>query len=173
MLDVAAIKARAIGRAITHNPANPAKRLIEAEPISQLAALATPERSRQQASNDEPAVPKSEPAPTAESATSQPEKLLPDKALSPCTHDPREARRPHVMRWFQDEDEVEQQLDRLDKRDANGDDLRMCLECSHLLDGGRCLAASRGHIRGADRRLEPVRDLLQRCEAFGLRKGLT
>jgi hypothetical protein len=62
--------------------------------------------------------------------------------------------------------------DRLRTRDSEGDDRRMCLECSHLGDSGRCVAASMGRLRSADRRLEPVPDLLQRCEAFGLRKGL-
>ena len=62
--------------------------------------------------------------------------------------------------------------DRLDRRDAEADDRRMCVECSHLSDSGRCVAAAMGRLRGADRRHEPVPDLLQRCEAFGLRKGL-
>jgi hypothetical protein len=62
--------------------------------------------------------------------------------------------------------------DRLRTRDSQEDDRRMCLECSHLGDSGRCVAAAMGRLRSADRRLEPVPDLLQRCEAFGLRKGL-
>lgn len=105
-------------------------------------------------------------------ATGQPEDLALDKAPSHRTSALREARRTHFMRWFHDEGEIERQLDRLDKRDADDDDRRMCMECSHLLDSGRCLAASCGRVPGALRRLEPVRDLLQRCEAFGLRKGL-
>ncbi len=62
--------------------------------------------------------------------------------------------------------------ERLRTRDRQGDDRRMCLECSHLGDSGRCLAAATGRLRHADRRHEPVPDLLQSCEAFGLRKGL-
>ena len=57
-------------------------------------------------------------------------------------------------------------------RDRQLDDRRLCLECSHLGDRGRCLAAAAGRLPGVDRRLEPVPDLLQRCPAFGLRKGM-
>ncbi len=63
--------------------------------------------------------------------------------------------------------------ERLTLRDRDGDDRRLCLECTWLGDTGRCLAAASGRIRGADRRLEPVQTALQRCEAFGLKKGLT
>ncbi len=62
--------------------------------------------------------------------------------------------------------------ERLTLRDRDGDDRRLCLECTWLGDTGRCLAAATGRIRGADRRLEPVQTILQRCDAFGLRKGL-
>ena len=62
--------------------------------------------------------------------------------------------------------------DRLTLRDRDGDDRRLCLECTWLGDTGRCLAAATGRIPGADRRLEPVQTILQRCGAFGLRKGL-
>ena len=62
--------------------------------------------------------------------------------------------------------------ERLTLRDREGDDLRLCLECTWLGDTGRCLAAATGRIPGADRRLEPVQTILQRCGAFGLRKGL-
>jgi hypothetical protein len=58
-------------------------------------------------------------------------------------------------------------------RDRDRDDRRMCLECRDLSAGGRCLAAGRAEIAGVDRRLEPVRTILQRCEAFapeGLKK---
>lgn len=70
-----------------------------------------------------------------------------------------------------DQQDAEDLAARLALRDRNGDDLRMCVECSHLDERGRCLAAAIGRLRGADRRLEPVPILLQRCEAFGLRKG--
>ena len=62
--------------------------------------------------------------------------------------------------------------ERLTLRDRDGDDRRLCLECTWLGDTGRCLAAATGRIPGADRRLEPAQTLLQRCVAFGLRKGL-
>jgi len=75
-----------------------------------------------------------------------------------------------ALRGF-DQQDAEDLADRLALRDRNGDDLRMCVECSHLGERGRCLAAAMGRLPGADRRLEPVPILLQRCEAFGLRKG--
>ena len=62
--------------------------------------------------------------------------------------------------------------ERLTLRDRDGNDRRLCLECTWLGDTGRCLAAAAGRIPGADRRLEPVQTILQRCGAFGLRKGL-
>ena len=62
--------------------------------------------------------------------------------------------------------------ERLTLRDRDGNDRRLCLECTWLGDTGRCLAAATGRIPGADRRLEPVQTILQRCGAFGLRKGL-
>lgn len=68
--------------------------------------------------------------------------------------------------------DAEHLAERLTLRDRDGDDRRMCLECTWLGDTGRCLAAASGRIPGADRRLEPVKTILQRCIAFGLRKGL-
>lgn len=62
--------------------------------------------------------------------------------------------------------------ERLTLRDRDGDDRRLCLECTWLGDTGRCLAAATGRIPGVDQRLEPVQTVLQRCGAFGLRKGL-
>ena len=62
--------------------------------------------------------------------------------------------------------------ERLTLRDRDGDDRRLCLECTWLGDTGRCLAAATGRIPGADRRLEQEQTILQRCDAFGLRKGL-
>jgi hypothetical protein len=71
------------------------------------------------------------------------------------------------------EAQSEKLTDLLVIRDRQLDDRRLCLECSHLGDRGRCLAAAAGRLPSADRRLEPVPDVLQRCPAFGLRKGLT
>lgn len=68
--------------------------------------------------------------------------------------------------------DAEHLAERLIRRDREGDDRRICLECTWLGDTGRCLAAATGRVPGADRRLEPVRTILQRCGAFGLRKGL-
>lgn len=62
--------------------------------------------------------------------------------------------------------------DRLAMRDADLDDRRLCLECTYLGASGRCVAAATGRLPGAATRLEPLQTILQRCEAFGLRKGL-
>lgn len=61
---------------------------------------------------------------------------------------------------------------RLSLRDQDGDDRRICLECSHLGSSGRCIAAATGRLPGSSPRLAPVQTILQRCEGFGLRKGL-
>lgn len=56
--------------------------------------------------------------------------------------------------------------ERLTLRDRQRDDRRMCLECRELEFTGRCAAARRGEIQGADRCLEPVPNILMRCPAF-------
>jgi hypothetical protein len=88
------------------------------------------------------------------------------------THSFRKRQALMLARGYAPED-AEAMAEALTLRDRRGDDQRICLECTHLGERGRCLAASAGRIRGADRRLEPVPTILQRCEAFGLRKGLT
>ena len=70
------------------------------------------------------------------------------------------------------EERAEWTAERLQMRDAEEDDRRICIECSHLTERGRCLAAAAGRIKGTDRHHEPVLDLLHRCEGFGLRKGM-
>lgn len=67
---------------------------------------------------------------------------------------------------------AEAAADRLAIRDADLDDRRMCVECTYYGARRRCIAAATGRLAGVPRDLEPVPDLLQRCEAFGLRKGL-
>lgn len=59
--------------------------------------------------------------------------------------------------------------DKLLIRDREGDDRRVCLECSYYGSSGRCVAAATGRLPGVSARLEPVPTILQRCEAFGLR----
>lgn len=63
--------------------------------------------------------------------------------------------------------------DRLNLRDQDGDDRRLCLECSYLAARGRCIAAATGRLYGVSAQLEPMQTLLQRCDGFKLRKGLT
>lgn len=63
--------------------------------------------------------------------------------------------------------------ERLTLRDRQHDDRRLCLECAALADNRRCLVAARGRLAGADRRLEPLPTILQRCPGFTLAPGLT
>lgn len=56
--------------------------------------------------------------------------------------------------------------DKLAQRDYERDDRTVCLECQHLQKSGGCFAAQQGWMAGVDRRMQPIRDLLQRCEFF-------
>lgn len=69
--------------------------------------------------------------------------------------------------------DAEHLAERLTLRDRQHDDRRICLECAALANNRRCLVASHGGLAGADRRLEPVPTILQRCEGFALAPGLT
>ena len=55
---------------------------------------------------------------------------------------------------------------RLADRDADRDDRRMCLECSHLQTSGGCFAAAQGWLPATSKKHHPVQNLLQRCERF-------
>lgn len=57
-------------------------------------------------------------------------------------------------------------VQRLTQRDADRDDRIMCLECVHLQRSGHCFAAAQGWIAGAAKRMEPVKEILMRCERF-------
>lgn len=69
--------------------------------------------------------------------------------------------------------DAEHLAERLTLRDRQHDDRRLCLECAALADNQRCLVAARGRLAGADRRLEPVPTILQRCPGFTLAPGLS
>lgn len=62
--------------------------------------------------------------------------------------------------------DAEHLAERLTLRDRQGDGRHLCLECHELEATGRCAAAHRGAIPGADRRLEPVQYVLLHCPAF-------
>lgn len=71
------------------------------------------------------------------------------------------------MRRGWDEARAETWADRLYERDFERDDRRICMECSNYQRSGTCHAAALGHMApGTPKRLEPVPDLLQRCEGF-------
>lgn len=55
---------------------------------------------------------------------------------------------------------------RLAQRDIDHDERHVCLECAHLQRDGGCFAARQGWLPGVPRRLEPVNDILQRCDRF-------
>lgn len=77
-----------------------------------------------------------------------------------------EARVGLFLRRGWDEPRAEQWADRLVQRDAEGDDRHLCIECSNLRRDGTCFGAAQGWVHGASRRLNPVTDVLARCEAF-------
>ena len=114
---------------------------------------------------------------TPDATPTQPTSCMPGQ-LEAAAAQPIQPERPATARVYllarseADEAHVELWAEDLHLRDRRGDDRRMCVECSHLGDGGRCLAAAMGRLPGTSRRHEPVPTLLQRCEAFGLRKGL-
>lgn len=62
--------------------------------------------------------------------------------------------------------------ERMTLRDRQQDDRRLCLECAALADNRRCGLAAQGRLAGADRRLEPVPIMLQRCPGFTLAPGM-
>ncbi len=64
------------------------------------------------------------------------------------------------------EREAETLADRLALRDQDRDDRRVCLECIHLQHRGTCFAAAQGWLAGVSKFLEPIPNLLQRCERF-------
>ena len=63
----------------------------------------------------------------------------------------------------QDADDL---AERLTLRDRGCDDRRMCLECRELALSGRCSAAARRDMPGVERQMEPVPDILMRCQCF-------
>lgn len=75
-------------------------------------------------------------------------------------------RRARLLRWGWTETDADRLAERLVQRDREEDDRRMCLECDRLEDSGRCHWARMGRLAGADRRLVPVPDILQRCPSF-------
>ncbi len=68
--------------------------------------------------------------------------------------------------------DAENLAERLTRRDREHDDRRLCLECAALADNRRCDLAAQGRLAGADRRLEPVPTILQRCLGFKLAPAL-
>ena len=77
-----------------------------------------------------------------------------------------QARTATIQRHGFAEQDAEDLAERLHLRDRQADDRHMCLECRDLESTGRCAAARRGDIPGADRRMEPVQTILMRCHAF-------
>ena len=68
--------------------------------------------------------------------------------------------------------DAEHLAERLTLRDRELDDRKLCLECAALANNRRCELAAQGRLPGADRHLEPVPTILQRCPGFTLAPGL-
>lgn len=62
--------------------------------------------------------------------------------------------------------EAEALANRLQARDQERDDRRICLECSNLQAGGGCTAAALGRLHNTAKKHQPVPDIFQRCEGF-------
>lgn len=62
--------------------------------------------------------------------------------------------------------DAERCADRLVQRDQDKDDRRMCIECKHLQEGGTCFVATQGRLRATSTKHQPIKTILQRCEAF-------
>jgi hypothetical protein len=77
-----------------------------------------------------------------------------------------QSRKDRFIRWGYGCAAAEALAQKLTRRDLDFDDLHMCIECRHLEDSGRCAQARNRKLWRADPKLEPVRDLLQRCECF-------
>lgn len=173
MIDLAALKVRAAERMGRQGAASAASRLTEAEPTSQVAALATPAVRVAHAT-------------IATGASTRPgesgarvyllSRAQADEAHSEAWGDPAIAafttRRDLLLRRGYRPDDADDLAEVLKLRDQRGDDLRMCIECSYLSESGVCHAAAMGRVPGAQRRFEPTPTVLQRCKAFGLRKGM-
>lgn len=94
-----------------------------------------------------------------------------DDAMTAVEADRCIDRRARLLACGQAVEDAERLAYKLLIRDREGDDRRMCLECNYYGSSGRCVAAATGRLVGASAWLEPVPTILQRCEAFGLRKG--
>lgn len=62
--------------------------------------------------------------------------------------------------------EADSMVDVLALRDADGDDRRMCIECTGLQQDGGCFPATQGWLQRTSPKHHPVATLLQRCERF-------
>ena len=78
-------------------------------------------------------------------------------------------RRARLLRWGWCEADAEGLADRLARRDREGDDRRLCVECAHLR-GGRCRQAERAGIGGPE--VGVLAAMLQNCPAFEAGKEL-
>lgn len=65
-----------------------------------------------------------------------------------------------------DQHKAETWADRLFERDFERDDRHCCIECKNLQRDRKCLAAKQGRLPSTSKFLEPIDDLLQRCECF-------
>lgn len=98
--------------------------------------------------------------------------MPPPSPLRPALNDRQIGRMSYRIELFKrrgvDEERAERLACRLQSRDADADDRRMCLECSNLQRGGTCFAAKNKslvvHVQG--HQFTPITDVLHRCPTF-------
>lgn len=183
MLDVATIKARAAARLAAQptpsarfaSVASPANWLTALAPISQLATLASNDEAQQGTGDpDRWCWPHSDAMNTEELDAMQLRLVeFARRGIGevPAAEKPTATRAPSLAR-ARAGNQWHDLADLLLVRDRQQDDRRLCIECTHLGERGRCLAAAAGRLAGTDRHHEPVQTILQRCPAFRLQKGL-
>ena len=78
-------------------------------------------------------------------------------------------RRARLLRWGWSEGDAEKLAARLVRRDREGDDRRLCVECAHLR-GGRCRQFQHAGTGGPE--VGVLAAMLQNCPAFEAGKEL-
>lgn len=172
-LDVTALRKTA--QAALRTPANAANPLIGAGAISTLAALAPPPNCVAAPARPAPAGRRQSPA--SESVALLRLDRLQREACrrggwSAAEIDAFQRRGRVFSRRGYCDDDLDSICEALALRDRGSDDRRLCIECRHLDDRGRCLRAAMGRLDGFPRRFDPLLVQLQRCHGFTARADL-
>lgn len=93
-----------------------------------------------------------------------------NRCHAPCWEDAEIGRfltrHAHFVRLGMVDQDADDLAERLALRDRDGDGRRMCLECSELGPSGRCGAVARGALPAVNQLVEPVSNILIRCQCF-------